>query len=72
MKKTQIQYNMSPILNFMRKEKIDKKEFANLCDISITTLENMFLNKTNIPTAKLLKIIAVVGCSCDEILNFKH
>ncbi len=71
MKNFQIEYNMRPILDFMEKEKIDKKQFANLCGISILTLENMFSNKTKIPTTKLLKIVDVVKCSCDELLNFK-
>ena len=69
MKKYQIQYNMTPIFNFMKKEKIGKKQFADLCRISISTLENMISNKTNIKIGSLLKIVAVVGCRCDEILN---
>lgn len=71
MKKIQIQYNLKPILDFMAKEKIDKKQFANLCGISVLTLKNMFSNKTNIQTTKLIKIASVVGCSCDELLNFR-
>ena len=71
MKQILIEYNMKPILDFMKKEKIDKKQFANLCGISILTLENMFSNKTKIPTLKLLKIVNVVKCRCDEILKVK-
>lgn len=71
MKQIQIEYNMKPILDFMKKEKIDKQQFANLCGISILTLENMFSNKTKIPTLKLLKIVNAVKCRCDEILKVK-
>lgn len=60
--------NIQPILDYMHNNNLSKKEFANLCEISLSTLQRILQSQdSNIKISIIIKIANTIDCTLDKI-----
>lgn len=61
-------YRVALIDEYIEREKIDKKEFCNRCNITKLTLERVYQQTMKITLTKILRIVRVLKIRLDDFL----
>lgn len=72
MEKITIKTNIEPIKQFMKKNKMSKKTFCQLCGISYGTYRKLENGKTNFSSNTIRKIAIFCGCRISDIIYWEE
>ncbi len=56
----------------MHKNKLNKKEFCNMCNITYKTLQKFIKNEPRIKVKNIIKIADLLKVKVDDLLNIKN